>query len=60
MTSIADAVVALAGNQRPVLALDTCVPLDIIADFRGGVTCLIDTQFYTMQALHIDYYSLLN
>ncbi len=30
MTSIADAVADLAGNQRPVLALDTCVPLDVI------------------------------
>ena len=30
MTSIADAVVAIAGDQRPLLALDTCVLLDTI------------------------------
>ncbi len=36
MMSIADAAAALAGDPRPVLALDTCVPLDVIrAGIRG-------------------------
>lgn len=36
MMSIADATASLAGDPRPVLALDTCVPLDIIrAGIRG-------------------------
>ena len=39
MTSIADAVAALAANQRPILALDTCVPLDII---RAGMRSQTD------------------
>lgn len=34
MTSIADAAASLAADPRPVLALDTCVPLDVI---RAGV-----------------------
>jgi hypothetical protein len=42
MTSIADAVVALAANQRPVLALDTCVPLDIIRAGMRSQTDLIE------------------
>ena len=42
MTRIADAVEALAANQRPVLALDTCVPLDIIRAGMRSQTDLID------------------
>src|SRR5271157_3698808 len=42
MTSIADAVVALAANPRPVLALDTCVPLDVIRAGMRSQTDLIE------------------
>ena len=42
MTSIADAVVALAANPRPVLALNTCVPLDVIRAGMRSQTDLIE------------------
>jgi hypothetical protein len=39
MTSIADAVSGLLGNPRPVIALDTCVLLDVI---RAGMRSQMD------------------
>jgi hypothetical protein len=42
MTSIADAVAALVANPKPVLALDTCVPLDVIRAGMRGQSDLID------------------
>jgi hypothetical protein len=39
MTSVADAASELVGNPRPVLALDTCVLLDVI---RAGMRAQTD------------------
>jgi len=38
MMRIADAAAAPAGDPRPVLALDTCVPLDVIRAGTRGQT----------------------
>jgi hypothetical protein len=45
MTCIADAVAALVANPKPVLALDTCVPLDVIrAGMRGQSDLIADSR----------------